>query len=63
MFLLRVHPSERWMVGAVGIELLVALKTRNLLIPRNSKMEKNHGNAELRYTPGTRELRRRKATA
>jgi len=28
------------MVGAVGIELLGALKTRNLLIPRNSKGRK-----------------------
>jgi hypothetical protein len=27
---------------------------RKLLIPRNSKLEKNHKNAEVRYTSGTR---------
>src|SRR5713101_2432648 len=31
---------------------------RKLLILRNSKMEKNHKNAEVRYTAGTRNNRR-----
>ena len=31
---------------------------RKLLIPRNNKMEKNHKNAEVRYTTGTRNDRR-----
>ena len=43
------------MVGAVGIELLRALKARKLLILRNGKREKNRKNAEPRYTRGTRE--------
>jgi hypothetical protein len=42
------------LVGAVGIELLTALKTRKLLILRNRKREKNRKNAEPRYTQGTR---------
>jgi hypothetical protein len=33
--------EKGWLVGAVGIELLVALKTRKLLILRNGKGEKN----------------------
>jgi hypothetical protein len=49
-------PLFYWLnlVGAVGIELLRALKTRKLLILRNDKMEKNCKNAEPRYTAGTR---------
>jgi len=43
------------LVGAVGIELLRALKARKLLILRNGKREKNRKNAEPRYTRGTRE--------
>jgi hypothetical protein len=43
------------LVGTVGIELLGALKTRNLLILRYSKREKNCKNAEPRYVRGTRE--------
>ncbi len=43
--------------GAVGIELLRALKTRKLLILRNSKRNKNCKNAQPRYTLGTREGR------
>lgn len=39
---------------AVGIELLVSLKTRKLLILRKSKTGKNQKNAGLRYTRGTR---------
>src|SRR5439155_9929066 len=34
------------------------LMLRKLLILRNSKMEKNHKNAEVRYTAGTRNDRR-----
>jgi hypothetical protein len=41
------------MVGAVGIELKAALKTRKLLILLNEKNAKNTGIAQLRYTPGT----------
>jgi len=41
-------------VGAVGIELLGALKARNLLILRNSKREKNCENAKARHVRGTR---------
>ncbi len=40
--------------GAVGIELIVVLKGRKLLIPRKTKSEKNHKNAEPRYTGRTR---------
>jgi hypothetical protein len=47
--------STSCMVGAVGIELLGALKTRNLLILRNSEREKNCKNAKPRYVRGTRE--------
>jgi hypothetical protein len=46
--------EKGWLVGAVGIELLRALKTRKLLILRNSKREKNRKNAEPRYMRGTR---------
>jgi len=42
------------MVGAVGIELLVALKTRKLVILCRDKMAKNTKYAEPRYTAGTR---------
>ena len=38
----------------MGIELPRAFKTRKLLILRNGKTEKNHTNAERRYTAGTR---------
>ena len=41
------------LVGAVGIELKAALKTRKLLILLNEKNAKNTGIAQLRYTPGT----------
>ena len=40
------------LVGAVGIELKAALKTRKLLILLNEKNAKNTGIAQLRYTPG-----------
>jgi len=43
-----------WLVGAVGIELLEALRTRKLLILRKGKEEKNRRNAEPRYMWGTR---------
>jgi hypothetical protein len=42
------------MVGAVGIELKVTLKTRKLLIPLNEKNGKNIEFAQLGYTRGTR---------
>jgi hypothetical protein len=42
------------LVGAVGIELKAALKTRKLLILRNGKSEKNRKTAKLRYMRGTR---------
>ena len=45
--------SRRKLVGAVAIELFVALKTRKLLILGNAKRMKNRKNAELRYTRGT----------
>jgi len=45
----------RRLVGAVGIELLRAFKTRKLLIPLNGKREKNRKKAEVRYTAGTRD--------
>jgi hypothetical protein len=41
-------------VDVARIELLRALKARELLILRNCKKEKNHRNAEVRYTSGTR---------
>ena len=56
VILLSVHPSERWMVGAVGIELKATLKTRKLLILLNVKNGKNTGFAQPRYTAGTRGL-------
>src|SRR6266404_8492555 len=46
--------EKGWLVGAVGIELLRALKTRRLLILQNGKREKNRKNAEAKDTPGTR---------
>jgi len=46
--------EKGWFVGAVGIELLEALKMRKLLILRNSKREKNRKNTKPRYTRGTR---------
>jgi len=46
----------RWLVGAVGIELLVALKTRMLLILCKRKTAQNTKYAEPGYTPGTRSL-------
>ena len=52
-FFQSVYQSEGWLVGAVGIELLRALKTRKLLILRNSKREKNCKNAGLRSTRRT----------
>jgi hypothetical protein len=45
--------SNEGLVGAVGIELKAALKTRKLLILLNEKNAKNTGIAQLRYTPGT----------
>ena len=45
-------------VGAVGIELKATLKTRKLLILLNEKNAKNTEFAQVRYTPGTRTLRR-----
>ena len=45
--------SSRFLVGAVGIELKAALKTRKLLILLTEKNAKNTGIAQLRYTPGT----------
>jgi hypothetical protein len=51
--MLTVHPSGRWMVGAVGIELLVSLKARKLLILRYSKIHKNLKSGMPRYTRGT----------
>ncbi|MGC1910958.1 MAG: hypothetical protein WA660_03900, partial [Candidatus Acidiferrales bacterium] len=53
-FLISVHPSGRWMVGAVGIELKATLKIRKLLVPLNEKNAKNTGFAQVRYTLGTR---------
>jgi hypothetical protein len=47
------------MVGAVGIELLKALKTGKLLILRNGKREKSRKKAEPRYTPGTQNSSRK----
>lgn len=41
------------MVGAVGIELRVVLRTRKLLIVRNARNEKNVTFAQVRYTVGT----------
>jgi hypothetical protein len=46
------------MVPGVGVEPLGGLILRKLLILRNSKMEKNHKNAEVRYTAGTRNGRK-----
>ena len=43
------------MVGAVGIELKAALKTRKLLILLNEKNAKYTGIAQLRYTRGIRD--------
>jgi hypothetical protein len=43
------------LVGAVGIELPRALKTRKLLILRNGKRNKNCENAKPRDTLGTQE--------
>jgi hypothetical protein len=40
------------LVEVTGIELKATLKARKLLIPQNDKREKNHKNAEPRYTPG-----------
>jgi len=42
------------MLGAVGIELKAALKTRKLLVPLNAKNAKNTGFTQVRYTAGTR---------
>jgi hypothetical protein len=42
------------LVGAVGIELKAALKTRKLLILLNEKNAKNIQFAQVRYTAGTR---------
>ena len=47
------NPIRLDLVGAVGIELLRALKTRKLFIVRSCKREKNRKNAEPRYTRGT----------
>ncbi len=46
------------LVGAVGIELKAALKTRKLLIPLNEKNAKNIRFGQVRYTAGTRNDRR-----
>ena len=46
------------LVGAVGIELLVAVKTQKLLILHKGEMAKNTKYAEPRYTWGTRESER-----
>ncbi len=54
VFLLSIHPSERWLVGAVGIELKATLKIRKLFIPLDGKNAKNSGFAQPRYTRGTR---------
>jgi hypothetical protein len=42
------------MVPGVGVEPSRGLILRKLLILRNSKREKNHKNAEVRYTAGKR---------
>jgi hypothetical protein len=42
------------LVGAVGIVLSAALKTRKLFILRNARNAKNAENAEVGYTAGTR---------
>jgi len=52
--LVRATDSKELLVTAVGIELLIVLKTRKLLMLRNGKTEKNHRNAEPRYTRGAR---------
>jgi hypothetical protein len=44
------------LIGAVGIELLVALKTRKLFILCKGKIAKNAKHAEPGYTAGTRSL-------
>jgi hypothetical protein len=56
----RVRPTDSTglMVGAVGIELKVTLKTRKLLILLNAKNAKSTGFAQPRYTRGTWRLQR-----
>src|SRR5260370_19167545 len=49
--------EKGWLVGAVGIELKATLIARKLLIPLNAKNAKNSEFAQVRYTPGTRELK------
>jgi hypothetical protein len=44
------------LVGAVGIELKATLKARKLLILLNAKNAKNIIFAQVRYTPGTRDV-------
>ena len=48
------HRTTCFADGAVGIELLVALKTRKLVIFCRDKMARNTKYAEPRYTAGTR---------
>jgi len=54
--LLSPDQSGRWLVGAVGIELLATLKTCKLLIPLNGRNAKNTDCAQARYTSGTRRV-------
>jgi hypothetical protein len=46
----------RVLVGAVGIELKVRLKTRNLFILLEHKNDKNPESAQPRYTRGTQSV-------
>src|SRR6267154_3703691 len=49
---------KKKLVPGVGVEPLGGIDSTKLLILRNSKMERNHKNAEVRYTAGTRNDRR-----
>jgi len=52
---------KKKLVPGVGVEPLGGIDSTKLLILRNSKMERNHKNAEVRYTAGTRNNRRASA--